>query len=439
MASSTEALLIRPDAGARAAAPGFARAEPVPASLRLVYAMWVVLLLEPEWWLATFGAGPLKRIPTLLVPILIGIALSRADLRVLYWPMGLFFVSHTITLPVVTNRGYAMDAVKYVLLFYALLVASVATIDTVRKAVPVVAIFALQFVWWGLHGLPAGGVSWHSTLSNQDGFGPVMVLGLAFAAPLALGARSRLHRAGAIGIVGLCAFGLVASFARGAVLAGGAVLLVLWLRSHRKAAMFVGILLAVGTIAIASRVLFPDGAFWTEMQTITEGFDDPTGADRRDLWWAGWEVFLRSPLVGVGPSNVGAYAAEHFAFGDARGFYEDPAHLYGRSLHNIYVQLLAEQGLVGVVLFLVILLDFFRRNRALRMPAAIARWSEGTAGQTDLRAISLGLEAAMAGYLVSSVFYDQLYSSALYSLVALNLVLWSVTAPPDGPRRAGRP
>jgi hypothetical protein len=37
--------------------------------------------------------------------------------------------------------------------------------------------------------------------------------------------------------------------------------------------------------------------------------------------------------------------------------------------------------------------------------------------------LSLALEAAMVGYLVTSVFYDQLYVHWFYSLLAVNVVL----------------
>jgi len=267
---------------------------------------------------------------------------------------------------------------------------------------------------------------------------------MAFATFFAQGARSKGARIGATLTAVLCAIGIVAAVARGAALAAGLVLVVLWLRSHRKLAMFVGIVLVAGTMVVASYVFFPDGEFWAEMTTIAEDLQAVgtteidsscvrtaskracgSGRDRWDLWGAGWEVFLQSPLVGVGPGNFGAYAAENFRPGQASGFYSDPAHLYGRSLHNIYVQVLSEQGLAGVAIFLWILVDFVRRNRGLRTKGAIERWDEATKGCFDLRAISLGLEGALIGYLASGLFYDQLYTSSFYSLVGLNFVLSS--------------
>src|SRR5207253_4275879 len=80
-------------------------------------------------------------------------------------------------------------------------------------------------------------------------------------------------------------------------------------------------------------------------------------------------------LFGVGPGNFGAYAAEEFRWGEGSGFYADPAHLYGRVLHNIYVQVLAEQGIIGVVIFLFILIDFVRSEERRVGKECISRWS----------------------------------------------------------------
>jgi putative inorganic carbon (hco3(-)) transporter len=368
----------------------------------------------------------------------------------LCWPMALFLVTHTIALPFVLNRGLAMPLFKTVLFYYAVLVASAATIDQVHKVLPIVSMFLLQFAWWGIHGLPEGRVNWHSLLSNEDGFGPVMVIGMAFAGFLTLGVRSKRVRVVTAVTTALCAIGIVASVARGAAMAGAVVLVVVWLRSHRKLAMFGALLFVLGTIVIASYIFYPNGEFWSEMASIQDdiasidNFDPYSGEcvraaskracgsanDRWDLWNVGWLSFLRSPLVGVGPGQVGVYAAEKFQYGEARGFYADPAHLYGKVMHNTYVQVLAEQGLIGIVIFVSILVDFMRRNRSLRTKAAIERWDNTGHGGFDLKSLSLGLEAGMVGWLASGVFYDQLYTSSLYTLVALNFVLSSVITRP---------
>jgi hypothetical protein len=214
--------------------------------------------------------------------------------------------------------------------------------------------------------------------------------------------------------------------------------------------MFGAAILVVGTMVVASYVFFPNGEFWEEMASISTDISSIDGggneacvraasgracgssSDRLDLAKAGWRVFLRSPLMGVGPGNFGAYAAENFAWGEGSGSYEDPSHLYGRSLHNIYTQVLSEHGLIGIAVFVSILVDFVRRNRRLRTNVSGERWADSTHGKTDLRSVALGLESALVGFLASGLFYDQLYISTFYSIVGLNFVLSCVLARDDG-------
>lgn len=398
-------------------------------SIFLVYTMWVLLLFQPEALIASFGAGPLRSLPTVLLPVLIGVALTKSNRQSWYGPMLLLLFTHTMVLPFVTNRGYAMDPFKVMVYFSALLVASLATIDTAPKASTLITMFLFHFIWWGIHGLPRGKVPWHSEFGNQDAFGPLMVVGIGFCGFYALREAEKGVSKSGVAAALLCAVGLVASFARGATLAGGVVLVALSLRSKRKFAMFGSVVLIGVTIMIASATLFPKGAFWREIESSFEGFEDQTGRDRGDLWSAGWQVFLRAPLIGVGPNNFGSYAAENFQEGEASGFYADPNHLYGRHLHNIFIQVLAEQGLVGVAIFLFILVDFMRKNKNLRTKEAVECWEKAVGGRSDLVAISRGLEGAMIGYLATGFFYNQLYAPTFYSLIIITLVLHSITVP----------
>jgi O-antigen ligase len=414
-------------AGLRSDSAGATRQEPRSLALGIVYAAWALFLFEPEWFLASFGLGFLKRIGLLMFPFLAAIALSRRGRPLIYWPLAVFLVLHTVVLPFVTNRGYAMEPWKLILQMLALYAASLATIDSVRRAQPLMMMFLLHFGWWALHGLPQGRVLWHYTLANEDGYGPLMGMGLGFASFVALGASAKRPRRIAAIIAGLCGIGVVASLARGAFLAGALVLVMIWLRSPRKVAMAGAILLMGIMILIAAEVLFPGGGYWAEMMTISDGYDDPTGGDRRKIWNAGWKVFLRAPLLGVGANNFGSYASETFGWGEGEGHYADPGHLYGRSMHNIYYQLLAEQGLLGSLVFLWILVDFVRRNRALRQPQVVQWWSRTSGGRYDLLTVSLGLEAALVAYLANGYFYDQLYTIHPYAIFGLNLVLWGIT------------
>ena len=61
------------------------------------------------------------------------------------------------------------------------------------------------------------------------------------------------------------------------------------------------------------------------------------------------------------------------------------------------------------------------------MPSARAIWRQAVGDQIDLLYVSLGLEAAMVGFLVGCVFYNQLYRHWFYTLVVFAILLSEVT------------
>jgi O-antigen ligase len=263
-------------------------------------------------------------------------------------------------------------------------------------------------------------------LSNYDAFGAINVGGLAICYFLALASPTAKYRGLMYLSAAVCTFGVVASFARGAVLATGVCFLIVWIRSpHKVRTFFAGI--GVGIIVLlGSSLLFDEGFFWAEiMSTFEEGASEGTGGERMILWRAAWRVFLEQPLFGAGPRNWGVFAASLFEQGDIQGVYANPGALYNMSLHSLYMTTLSELGIVGSIALIWIIVDYFRRNAALRTEAAQRRW-EALGGRFALKGISLGLEAAMVAFLVNAAFYSLLVIHWFYTMLALNLMLHSL-------------
>src|SRR4030095_15286141 len=69
----------------------------------------------------------------------------------------------------------------------------------------------------------------------------------------------------------------------------------------------------------------------------------------------------------VGVMNFGIQAPNYVERVKDRGeLYADPASIWGRALHNGYFQVLSEGGIVGVTIYCLIALSFFRMNSATR-------------------------------------------------------------------------
>jgi hypothetical protein len=107
------------------------------------------------------------------------------------------------------------------------------------------------------------------------------------------------------------------------------------------------------------------------------------------------------------------------------------------SLHNLYVTTLSELGIVGCVALIWILVDFWRRNAALRSDAAERRWHE-LGGRLKLHPVALGLEAAMVAFLVNALFYSMMGLHWFYTMLAVNLLLHAIAVRQPPPLRSRR-
>jgi O-antigen ligase len=395
--------------------------------------LWVTLVFDPHWWLAAHGPAIILKLPVLLlvgllVVLMFGVPNNPVWKKQWQWyaPFLMYILAGAITLPVVINAGYAREALQGQLLWWAFIVGTVALVDTVKRAETLLVLYAFQFLWWGAWGGKMGLVQWHTVLSNYDAFGAINVGGLAICYFLALASPIGRFRLLMYVATGLCTLGIVASFARGAVLATAAVYAIIWIRSPNKVrTLFAGI--GVGIIvAVASTLLFDEGFFVAEiMSTFEEGTSEGTGEERWILWGAAWRVFQEHPLFGAGPRNWGVFGSTFFDVGELGRQYANPGALYNMSLHSLYMTTLSELGLFGSFALLWIIVDYFRRNAALRTEAAQQRW-QMLGGRFNLKHISLGLESAMVAFMVNAAFYSMLVIHWFFTMLALNLVLHSI-------------
>ncbi len=406
--------------------------EKTPARVMFVYVMWAIVWYEPDWFAATHGATVIfvKLYALMYLPVFLLLA-KHWRREAVFWPYLLVLAIHLIWIPFALNRGLVINGLGKVFQFCALFSLTVSVLDTPRQMIPLLKLFLFQFVWLGVQGLLAGGiVGWHPHLANEDSYGPFMTLGLGYSYYLAMGANEKAYRRWAFLVCLLCMAGTVVSFARGAMIALCVVFGAIAVRTPRKLA-FLGlgtILAVVGLVAI--QIAFPNGEFWDEMATIfSEGKEKGTGLQRWVLWTTAWEVFTSSPLLGVGPGNFGWTAAEYFLSQGATNLgstYDDPAKLYMMTLHNDFVQVMVEQGVIGLFGLLAMLVYFHKATRFLRTEAVRKVWHEHTGGFIDSVNLALGLEAAMVAYLANAIFYNQYYTNWLWSIMMLALVAASL-------------
>ena len=407
--------------------------EQTPGRVMFIYVMWFFVWYDPDWMAEALGAGPIlvKLYALMFLPLcLLLIKHFRKD--ALFWPYLVIIGIYLVWMPFVLNRGFLINGFGKVLQYSLLTAVTVSVLHTPKQVVLLLKLFLCQFIWFGIQGLPTAGVPWHQNLSNDDSYGPFMTIGLAFSYYLAMGTTITKYRYLAFLACFLGVVGTIVSFARGAFIGLCVVFAVLAVRTPRKRA-FIGygaVLIVAGLIVIM--VMFPNGEFWNEMATITEeGTTAGTGEQRWVMWQAAWQLFLAHPILGVGPGNFGSNAAEYFSergVTDMGNTFDTPAKMYGMALHNDYVQVMVEQGIVGLFALTAVFIYFFSYVRFLRTEAVQKVWASQAGGFIDSNNLALGLEAAMVGVMTTSVFYPQLFINYwMWSLMMIAILVSSIS------------
>jgi O-antigen ligase len=159
--------------------------------------------------------------------------------------------------------------------------------------------------------------------------------------------------------------------------------------------------------------------YWRQMATIFSDADynhtEETG--RLQIWQRGVGYMLQYPVLGVGPGN----------FQTAEGRLSPLAvrQEFGRGVrwnaaHSSFIQVGAELGVVGLLLFVTLIASAFAALRQVRRAAS----PHAPAVPAEL---TQALVAALLGFVVGAFFLSLAYSEMLYTLVALAVGLQKVS------------
>jgi O-antigen ligase len=207
---------------------------------------------------------------------------------------------------------------------------------------------------------------------------------------------------------------------RWAMIAGGlaAFIFAIALVATLSRSAWIGSLVALITLIILvphrRRVLASIGAFIVALVLIV-GLAGPIGArlgsqsgdgpfqtftSRVPIWKAGWDMFLHHPILGIGINNFSNFIGSY-----------DPE-LDVNQAHNLFVNIAAERGLLGIATFLVVLIMLF-----VTVAVAIRK-----APDFPHRVLVAGMMAGLVGFLVHSLFDVSYYD---YKVL---LLLWLVVS-----------
>ncbi len=198
---------------------------------------------------------------------------------------------------------------------------------------------------------------------------------------------------------------ILGSYSRGAYITLAVLAFIAWLGVRRKLVFAIA-----GAVVFVPLLIFMPESFYERAESIQQYQTDTSFQTRLDSWWVAWR-----------------YAMDHIPFG--AGFYglnlQGVWDLYipgeRHAAHSIYFQVLGEQGVVGLALYLMCFVAGFRNLAAAKRDAASAKdllWARDLA-----RALQLSLLAfCVGGAGVPMDFFDLPFLWILLSAALLAVV-----------------
>lgn len=301
------------------------------------------------------------------------------------------------------NNYWAFEIFKAILSYFLLFLMASCFVDTKKKANFLIMTFILTNVYCAVIGIIDGGLVLHNSfLEDENDFALAMNVALPITFYFSF-CYNGIRRYLLIFCSFLMFLGGVYSLSRGGMVGVAVVLLLVWLKSDHKVLGFIililGIVIFIGNMPHDYR---------SELFSIeTQGYEKGTGRERIELWKVASKVFYAYPVFGVGQGNI-PWRIQEFQGHDywKRG-------IGGTAVHSIYFTLLPELGLVGCVIFALLVKALYSNCKDLaasRDPGEVL--------------FAKGIIIAFVGFFVTGTFLSVLYYPHFWILATLTQVMW---------------
>lgn len=221
---------------------------------------------------------------------------------------------------------------------------------------------------------------------------------------LQMNSVSRWVRRGLGAGMGLCALSVLGSQSRGGLLAVAVMGVFLWLKSPKKLAIGLGLLLLVPML-----LLFMPATWYEKMDTIGSYQEDSSATGRINSWTMGFNLAKDRPLTGGGFLAFNNQSFQRWA----------PNPLDVHDAHSIWFHILGEHGFVGLAIFLALWLAAWRLANGIM---GMCKDRTDLLWARDLAAMT---QVSFLGYWVGGSFLSLAYFDLPYVYLAI-LVLTKV-------------
>jgi O-antigen ligase len=244
-------------------------------------------------------------------------------------------------------------------------------------------------------------------IGDPNELAAVLIPALAFALFLLMVETRALLRWLLLAASFICAIALFRTESRGGLIGLAAMLLASLVLSGPVRARVMTMVLAISGFALAYFTLIAPPQALARVTALSAG----GGTGRSDLWAVALDVFRAHPLFGIGAGNF-PLIEPSYAFHNRNLPRFDLVVDTPKVVHNTYLNVLVELGVVGFILFaLVIVGAFAAAFRAVRLNAQTGEW--------EMEVLARGIIIGAIGMLAAFVFFSAQYEKQLPLLTAL--------------------
>ena len=181
-------------------------------------------------------------------------------------------------------------------------------------------------------------------------------------------------------------------------------------------------------VGVLIAVIVAIGAFWFSASSLDRFKNFESGTGRVDLWQVAWRMAEDNPVTGAGINNFRSESANYVLQPgrlESTDLIVDTPHV----VHNVYLQQLAETGVIGFALLVAVLVT------ALRASWTASRQFDEL-GDSRFANLARAVLVGQIGSLTASVFISNGYDRRLWLLLALGPMLAAVAHRAGEARRA---
>lgn len=378
-----------------------------------------------------FAMSPVSGFKLLTASTLLGILLSipmnkghfRQTLRDPVLIMAcLFMVTMFISTIFAENKGYAVDSIRRMISLLILLIMFVFLVDRRSRLTIVTYILMATSLFSAIIlcldialGTSLLTTTEAATMSRTaEGFdrssgasehnpttaATMMLAGVIIALVALL--EGGKHKKFYLAVVLIGTLGIVLSFARSSALVYGLIVVMLAYRYRKSRYMPLGMIM--GVLGLVAMTPFIPESYWERIASIFGGSGGDWTLGRRLTYnIIGIDLAFRYPILGVGPGNFKEWFVEpEFRYLPGRT-------LLGRQLHNMYLSVIVEYGLIGAFFFFGFLLHSLRSVRRVMLAPV----------DEDMRVLATAYFYGYLAYLMVSLFIPNEYNKYTWMMAGI--------------------